>query len=163
MSERYDWLLMILLGIIVALLIGYRLNRWLMSPSPDRLPGIPINETIADHPAIGMLEREGYDVVGGKVKVNLSFETGNKPLHSRLFIDYVASDDRGELYMVKLSRDRLPLDWTGSGIRDRLMSYLLLYPECAGLLYVDVEEQTIHVVNMDWSDEEWIGNDEYNS
>ncbi|MCT1397464.1 hypothetical protein AK95_17850 [Paenibacillus sp. LC231] len=163
MNERYDWLLMILLGVVIALLIGYRLNRWLMSPSPDRLPGIPINEHIPDHPAIGMLEQEGYDVVGGKVKINLSFETGHRPILSRLFIDYIASDDSGELYMVKLARERMPVDWTGSGIRDRLMPFLLLYPECAGLLYIDVNEKSIHRLSMDWSDEEWIGQDDYNS
>lgn len=158
MSERYDWLIMILLGVVIALLVGYRLNRWLMSPTPDRLPGIPINERIPDHPVIGLFEQEGYEVVGGKVKINISFETDRKPLFSRLFIDYVASDDSGELYMVKLARDRKPVEWTGSGIRNQLMPFLLLYPECAGLLYIDSNQ--IHRISMDWSDEEWTGQDE---
>lgn len=163
MNERYDGLLMVLLGIVIVLLIGYRVNRWLMSPQPDLLPGIPINDRIPDHPAIGLLEQEGYEVVGGKVKVNLSFDAGHKPIRSRLFIDYVASGSNGELYMVKLARERMPVDWTGAGIRDRLMPYLLLYPECAGLLYVDINEGEVHRLTMDWSDEEWNGNDEYNT
>lgn len=65
--------------------------------------------------------------------------------------------------MVKLARERMPVDWTGSGIRDRLMPFSLLYPECAGLLYIDVNEKSIHRLSMDWSDEEWIGQDDYNS
>lgn len=97
--------------------------------------GIPINERIPDHPAIGMLEEEGYDVVGGKVKINLSFETGQRPIHSRLFVDYVASDDSGELYMVKVSRDRMPVDWTGSGIRDRLMPFCCCIRNVRAALY----------------------------
>lgn len=161
MNERYDGLLMVLIGIVVIVLIVYRVNRWLMSPQPNLLPGIPINDRIPDHPVIGLLEQEGYEVVGGKVKINLSFSSGDRKIHSRLFIDYVASDGGGQLYMVKLARERMPIDWTGSGIRDRLMPYLLLYPECAGLLYIDMNDQEVHRLGMEWSDEEWMGNDEY--
>lgn len=160
MSESYDWLLMILLGIIILLLIGYQLNRWLMSPEPDHLPGVPINERIPDHPAIALLEQEGYEVVGGKVKINLTFDTDERPIHSRLFIDYIASGENGELYLVKLARERLPVDWTGAGIRDRLMPFLLLYPECEGLLYVDTHAHSVHRLNMEWSDEQWAGNED---
>lgn len=159
MSERMDGFLMILIGILAVIVLVWRLNRWLMSPPAVQLPSVPINERIQDHPAIELLEREGYEVIGGKVKISLSFDTDEGTVHSRLFIDYVASDDSGELYLVKLSRDRLPVDWTGSGIRDRLMPLLLLYPECAGLLYIDQNEHAIRRLTMDWSDEEWVGNE----
>lgn len=160
MSESYDWLLMILLAIVIVLLIGYQLNRWLMSAKPDHLPTVPINDQIPDHPAIALLEQEGYDVIGGKVKINLTFDTEERSIHSRMFIDYVATGEEGELYMVKLARERLPVDWTGAGIRDRLMPFLLLYPECEGLLYVDVHHRRIHRLSLEWSDEEWVGNDD---
>ncbi|WP_106768076.1 hypothetical protein [Paenibacillus faecalis] len=159
MNERYDGLLMVLIGIIVILLLVWRLNRWLTSPASSQLPGVPINEVIPDHPAIELIEQEGYEVIGGKVKVNLTFDTDEMPVYSRLFIDYVVTDDSGDLYLVKLSRERKPLDWTGSGIRDGLMPFMLLYPECAGLLYIDMNENTIRRITMDWSDEEWIGSD----
>ncbi|MFC7681932.1 hypothetical protein [Paenibacillus sp. GCM10028914] len=160
MNERSDGLLMVLIGVVVLLLILWRFNRWIISPSSSHLPGVPINERIQDHPAIDLIEQEGYEVIGGKVKITMAFDTDEHQLHSRLFIDYVASDGNGELYLVKLSRDRLPVDFTGSGIRDRLMPFMLLYPECAGLLYIDLNENAVRRVNMEWSDEEWILNDE---
>ncbi|WP_054957200.1 hypothetical protein [Paenibacillus dakarensis] len=160
MNERYDGILMILIGVVVIILLSWRLNRWLMSSAPGKLPGIPINERIPDHPGIMLLENEGYEVIGGKVKINLTFDTDEQSLQSRLFIDYVASDDNGELYLVKLSRDRLPLEWTGSGIRDQLMPFMIMYPECAGLLYIDLNDNVVRRVTMEWSDEEWnVNND----
>lgn len=160
MNERYDGFLMILIGVVVIILLVWRLNRWLISPGISQLPGMPINERIQDHPAIELMEREGYDVIGGKVKINLSFDTDELLVQSRLFIDYVASDGNGDLYLVKLSRDRLPVDFTGSGIRDRLMPFMVMYPECAGLLYIDLNENAVRRVTMEWSDEEWTLNDE---
>lgn len=160
MNERYDGLVMVLIGVVAILLLSWRLNRWLMSPLSSQLPGVPINERIQDHPAIELMEQEGYEVIGGKVKINLTFDTDEIPVHSRLFIDYVASDGSGDLYLVKLSRDRLPLEWTGSGIRDKLMPFMVMYPECAGLLYIDLNVNAIRRVSMDWSDEEWTLDDE---
>lgn len=160
MNERYDGLVMVMIGVVAILLLSWRLNRWLMSPASSQLPGVPINEVIHDHPAIDLMEREGYEVIGGKVKINLTFDADEVQVYSRLFIDYVVTDDSGDLYLVKLSRERKPLDWTGSGIRDRLMPFMVMYPECAGLLYIDLNENAVRRVTMDWSDEEWIGNDE---
>lgn len=160
MNERYDGLLMVLIGVVALLLLSWRLNRWLMSPASSQLPGVPIHDHIQDHPAIELMDKEGYEVIGGKVKISLNFDTDEEPLQSRLFIDYVALDSNGELYLVKLARDRLPQEWTGSGIRDRLMPFMLIYPECAGLLYVDLNGNTVRRVTMNWSDEEWISNEE---
>ncbi len=47
-------------------------------------------------------------------------------LQSRLFIDLIAEKD-GKHYIVKTARDRMPIDWTGSGVRDRLLVYALAY------------------------------------
>lgn len=159
MSQNSDGLLMVIIGIAAVIVFGWRINRWLSSPAAGQMPGMPINEHIQDHPALDLLVREGYEVVGGKFKINLSFETDEGELQSRFFVDYVASDDSGGLYLVKLSRERMSVEWTGTGIRDRLMPLLLLYPECAGLLYIDQNQDVIRRVSMDWSDEEWIGND----
>ncbi|NMO96892.1 hypothetical protein [Paenibacillus lemnae] len=155
MNERLDTVLMVVIGIMGLLLLVWRINRWLMSPGTSILPAVPINELIPDHPAIALIEQEGYEVVGGKVKINLAFDIGERSVHSRLFVDYVASNDHGELYLVKLSRDRMPMDWNGSTVRDRLMPFLLMYPDCAGLLYVDQQEHAVRRISMEWCDEEW--------
>ena len=163
MNERLDGLLMIVIAAAAAVWLIWLLNRWMTSGGASgQLPGgVPINEHIPHHPALELLEQEGFDVIGGKVKINLAFQTdNNNSLYSRLFIDYVASDQRGSLYLVKLSRDRLPLPWTGAGLRDRLLPLLMMYPECEGLLYVDLDEHAVRRVTMEWSDEEWIGNED---
>lgn len=159
MSQNSDGFLMVIIGIAAVIVFGWRINRWLSSPAAGQMPGMPINEQIQDHPVLDLLVREGYEVVGGKFKINLSFDTDEGELQSRFFVDYVASDDSGSLYLVKLSRERMSVEWTGTSIRDRLMPLLLLYPECAGLLYIDQNHDVIRRVSMDWSDEEWIGND----
>jgi hypothetical protein len=40
------------------------------------------------------------------------------------------------------------MEWTGSGVRKELLTYLLLYPECAGVLFVDLERNEIKVVKL---------------
>ncbi|MNU00607.1 hypothetical protein D3C72_2437780 [compost metagenome] len=74
-------------------------------------------------------------------------------LESRLFIDHFAAEEE-KLYVVKVARDRKPLDWTGSGLRDQLLVYQLLYPEAEGILYVDPRQKTIEKIRFDVPEEE---------
>ncbi|MNP64601.1 hypothetical protein D3C76_1601090 [compost metagenome] len=74
-----------------------------------------------------------------------------------MFIDYVALDEDGAIYLVKTARKRMPLEWTGSSLRDRLLPFFLLYPDCAGMLYVDIYEAEIRQIHFEWDEEEYIG------
>lgn len=150
-----DQVVMVLIGVSVALFLVYRLYIWLQS-SPrsfikDRLP---INTVIQPHPSIELLEGEGYEVIGGKLKIPLSFQVNGSPLYSRLFIDYVASKEEDSVYLVILSRPRKSLEFTGSGLRDTLLPYLLIYPECSGVLYVDMAASAIHEIKLGKDDGE---------
>jgi len=115
---------------------------------------IPLNKIILPHPSIDLLENEGYEVIGGKLKIPLSFNVNGAHMYSRLFIDYVATKEEGSLYLVILSRPRKSLDLTGSGIRDSLLPYLLIYPECSGVLYINTSSRTIQVIMLGKDDGE---------
>lgn len=160
MEGRADLLVMVLIGVLLIIWIAYGLRSWLFNPLPARVPEMPINEQIHDHPAVDLLEEAGYEVIGGKIKIPLLFEADGEEYHSRLFIDYVVRDDDEVLYLVKVARRRLPLEWTGSGLRDRLLPYFLLYPGSGGVLFVDADEGEIRRIHFDWDEEDWNGYDD---
>lgn len=147
MEGQYDKVVIAFLGLTVMIWILYGVRKWLQDPAPEYMPDLVLNEEIQEHPALLILEREGYEVIGGKLKVPLSFQVNQNTLYSRLFIDYVAEKE-DEVYIVKTSRSRMPVEWTGSGIRDRMLLYLLLYPTCDGLLYVDTDEDTVRRISL---------------
>lgn len=155
MAEGSTRIVMVLIGVAVAVFVVYRFILWLQaSPKIGANAPIPLNEDIAPHPAVDLLEASGYEVVGGKLRVPLSFETGGQRLYSRLFIDYVAVDGEEQLYPVLLARPRRVVEWTGSGLRDAVLPYLLLYPDCGGVLYVDAQAGQIHRIALALDDGE---------
>ncbi|NQX44967.1 hypothetical protein HQN87_06465 [Paenibacillus tritici] len=144
-----------LMGLAAAIFIIYRIYIWLQgSPQSFLKDRVPINKVIQRHPCIGLLEDAGYEVVGGKLKIPLSFQVNGAPMYSRLFIDYVALKNEEHYYLVILSRPRKELEFTGSGLRDTLLPYLLIYPDCSGVLYVDTVNSNIHVINFGKDDGE---------
>lgn len=154
MEEHWDGLLIVLIAGIV-FFISYRSFRtWVRKPLTLRSRlGFQMNEVILDHPAVHLLERAGYEVVSDKLKVPLTFKVNDSLLHSRMFIDYIVQRD-GELYLVRIARERSGIEWTGSGIRKELLPYLLLYPECAGVLYVDADHGEIKEITLTTDDDE---------
>lgn len=150
-----DKVVMAFIGVALSIFIIYRIFVWLQSsPRSFMKDQIPFNKVIIPHPSIDLLEEEGYEVVGGKLKIPLSFNVNGSKLYSRLFIDYIATKEEGTLYLVIIARPRKPLDFTGSGIRDTLLPYLLIYPECSGVLYVNVTTGSIQVIKLGKDDGE---------
>lgn len=139
----------VLLLIAVAVVWLYQRGRiWYWKPRP-RL-AIPKQDDIfvASEEAVRLLNAEGYEIVAGKTKLPVTVFVDGEPLESRLFVDaYVMKDD--ELYIVKLARDRQPLDMTASAIRDRLLVYALIYPEASGVLYVDPPHRFVRKITFD--------------
>ncbi|MCC3379712.1 hypothetical protein ACFQ5D_11695 [Paenibacillus farraposensis] len=156
MDTRYDTVIIIVIGVILAIWAFYSLRAWLEEPEPLVLRTIPLNEDMDEGPAVNLLEKAGYDVVGGKMKIPLAFKVNGNTVHSRLFIDYVAVQN-SSTYMVKTARRKKPMEWSGPELRDRLMPYLLLYPGCAGVLYVDTDQQSIRLITLveDLEEEEY--------
>ncbi|MFD0694985.1 hypothetical protein ACFQZT_12835 [Paenibacillus sp. GCM10027628] len=95
-----------------------------------------------------LLEGAGFDVLAGKTKIPITMTVGDsEQLESRLFIDYFVQKN-DEIYLVKLAKERKPLEMTGSSVRDMLLPYSLIYPEAAGVLYVDMGQSKIKKITF---------------
>lgn len=93
--------------------------------------------------ATKLLEKNGYRVFAGKTRIPIDIEVnGDETLHSRLFVDYFAAKG-SQRYAVKLAKERMTLEMTGSGLRDKLLVYQLIVPGLTGVLYVDLHSRTI--------------------
>lgn len=150
-----DQAVMVLIGLVVAIVVIYRIYIWLQgSPGSFMKDRVPINKEILPSPSIDLLEAAGYEVIGGKLKIPLSFRVDGASMYSRLFIDYVASKEEDRFYLVILSRPRKTLELTGSALRDTLLPYLLIYPECSGVLYVNTATSVIHEIKLGKDDGE---------
>ncbi|WP_144935633.1 hypothetical protein [Paenibacillus sp. 32O-W] len=140
----------ILLLILVLLIVwGWsRLRRWWSKP-PETEWEIEVDEEIPVTDAVALLEESGYEVMTLKRRVNIHIMVNDEQEYqSRLFVDHFARKDNG-LYVVKLAKERMPLDMTGSGLRDRLMPYALIFKEAEGILYVDPKLRTIHNIRFE--------------
>lgn len=153
MGMQTDGFLMVIIVAFLLFLIYRSVQSWLRKPVALRRGlEFELNEDIEDHPEVQLLREHGYEVISGKLRVPLTFMVNNAKLNSRLFIDYVVTRE-DELYLVRTARPRQPMDWTGSGVRKELLPYLLLYPDCTGLLYIDAEHSEIKVILLDSEDE----------
>lgn len=107
------------------------------------------DEEPPDDEAARLLEEYGYEVIGGKRRIPIEISvSGGEMLQSRLFIDYMVSKN-GLYYTVKLAKERKPVEWTGSSIRERLLVYQLVFPNTAGVLYVDLQQRKVHCFVFD--------------
>lgn len=155
MNSKYDTLLVAALGVVVFFWVMYAFRSWLRRPEHPRLYAISLNEEIEEGPATAILEENGYEVTGGRLRVPLSFDVNGDTISSGLYIDYIAEREQ-RVYIVKISRRRKSLEWSNSEIRDQFLPLLLLYPEVAGVLYVDTEEGTVRRIVLiadEWNDE----------
>lgn len=154
MGAYSDGLLMIVIAGIGAYLLYRGFRSWVRKPFSLRSGiGFEMNEEILEHPAVDLLEQAGYEVISDKLKVPLTFRVDGELLHSRLFIDYIAVKN-GEFYLVRTARERLPMEWTGSGLRRDLLPFLLLYPECAGVLYADPDQGELKEISLTTDEDE---------
>ncbi|QHT60450.1 hypothetical protein GXP70_11245 [Paenibacillus lycopersici] len=149
MGNFGDWLVMIAAGGLLLYWIYRAFYRWLHEP-PGLNTKLLLSEAEAvkeDDANVQFLERAGYEVTHGKYRVPLTIDLDGTMLQSRLFIDLIAEKD-GKHYIVKTARERMPIDWTGSGVRDRLLVYALLLPNCEGVLFVDQKEAVIRTITF---------------
>jgi len=148
-----DGFVLVLLLAIFALWAIYLLRRWWYA-LPDRKMAIEADEEIPVTEAVALLEQAGYEVLTVKRRVPIYIEidggsdAGGEDLESRLFIDHWARFE-DNLYLVKVERERQPYEWTGSGLRERLLAYALLYEDAAGVLVVSPHTGRIRKVEFE--------------
>lgn len=154
MGKYGDWFIMLVAGSLLAIWLFRAFYRWLHEPaSMNRIKLGKGGQLMANDENIKLLERSGYEVSSGKHLVPIPIELDGVPLGkgSRLYIDYIA-EKNNLTYIVKTARDRMPMDWTASGVRDRLLVYALLLPDCAGVLFVDAKEKNIRKITFHIAD-----------
>jgi hypothetical protein len=145
-----EWFIMLFAGVLLLIWLYRAFYRWLHEPAVMNRAKLGKGGTIAANDAnAALLVREGYDVVSGKHVIPIGIDLDGSPLEpgSRLYIDYIAERD-GHTYIVKTARDRMPIDWSASGVRDRLLVYSLLLPQCDGVLYIDAKEGRIRKIEF---------------
>jgi hypothetical protein len=149
MPKQSDGIVLIFLVILLCVWLYYRFKRWLYAPFRIKLP-FPEPSPVMRNEAVLLLEESGYQVISGRKKVPIHVELDDVQLdpHTRLFIDYFARKDN-ELYVVKLSKKRLVMEWSASRIREQFMNYHGLFQEAHGVLYVDLEEHRIYKVKFE--------------
>lgn len=150
MDSYLDWFLMVLAGALILFWVFRAFYRWLHEPSSvNRLRLGKGGELKPDDENVLLLEQAGYEVSSGKHIIPIPVYLDGVPIGkgSRLYIDYIAEMDKN-IYIVKASRERMPMEWTASGVRDRLLVYSLLLPECAGVLYVDAKDKVVRKITF---------------
>ncbi len=142
-----DLIVILLILIVFVAWISKRFTNWLVNPPKKRFR-LPQGSEIADDAAVELLEGAGFDVLAGKTRVPIAMTVGDtEEFQSRLYIEYFAEKNE-QLYVVKLARERKPMEMTGSSIRDNLLVYQLLFPDAAGVLYVDMEQLKIKKISF---------------
>jgi hypothetical protein len=154
MNLNGDWLIMLGAGALLLFWTYRSFYRWLHAPaSMNRLRLGKGGVLKPDDEHIALLERAGYEVTSGKHMIPVPIELDGAPLGngSRLYIDYIAEKDK-RMYVVKTARERMPMDWSASGVRERLLVYALLLPECSGVLFVDAKLRTVRKITFHIAD-----------
>jgi len=147
MTRQSDVFMLVGIVLVLCVWLYFRFKRWLYAPTKVKLP-FPEPSPFPRNEAVRLLEEAGYEVISGKMRIPLLVELDDEPMDSRVFVDLFARKDY-ELYAVKVSRQRQPMQWTASGIRDRLMIYTTLFKETHGVLYVDLEENRVRKIRID--------------
>lgn len=146
MTSQGDTIVLAMIIIAFVIWAYIILKRWTDRPPLRKMPFIsnaaPLSEELKT-----LLRAHGYTPIGGKLKIPLKITVDGRHLTSRMFIDGFAQKQQ-ELFVVRLHRNRQPIEWTGAGVRNHLLSYALLYEETAGVLYVNEHENDVTEVRF---------------
>jgi hypothetical protein len=148
-----DWLVFLVAIGLLLLWLWKRFDRWLHEPPGHRIRKLAESGEVLRDEAVELLESHGYEVLSGKHRVPLGVKVDEGPMQpTRLYFDYLAVKE-DLYYLVKLEKTRMPIDWTASGLRDRLMVYSLLFPDCEGIVVADPVQRWVRTVRFKVEDE----------
>ncbi|WP_373230472.1 hypothetical protein [Cohnella sp.] len=147
--ERFgDWVIMLAAASLMVWWVFKRFGRWLHEPPGSRLRKLARAGGVIQDDNVALLQTKGYEVLSGKHRVTLGVELDDGPtMPTRLYFDYLAKKE-DKYYLVKLERARQPLDWTASGLRESLLVYALLFPDCEGIMIVTLRDQQLKIVRF---------------
>lgn len=148
MDRFGDWIIMLAAAGIMVWWALRRFDRWLHEPPGSRLRKLATAGGVDQDENVQLLQEQGYEVLSGKHRVPLGVALDDGPvMPTRLYFDYLAFKN-DKYFLVKLERSRQPMEWTASGLRERLLAYALLFPECEGIVIVLAQEQQLKIVRF---------------
>ncbi|MFD0670521.1 hypothetical protein [Cohnella sp. GCM10027633] len=148
MDKLGDVLIMLIAAGVMVWWIIRRLDRWLHEPPGSRLRKLAKAGGVEPDAAVELLQEHGFDVLSGKHRVPLGVKVDDGPMQpTRLYFDYLAAKEH-KYYLVKLERARQPTEWTASGLRERLLVFALLFPDCEGIVIADPGEKQVRTVRF---------------
>lgn len=148
--QQGDTFVLILVVIILVVWLWIAFRRWLRLPSRTTMAEwhIEPEDEIPVTEAVELLEHSGFEVLTQKRRVPIRIVVNDSEEYTTRFtIDHFVRDEEG-IYAVKVLKEDRQLEWSGSGLRDELLPYHLLYPEAVGVIVVDLEEQSIHRIQF---------------
>lgn len=147
----------ILIFVILAIIIWFAVlvYRWLYAPERTKMFFLQhaANGEAMTGRAVELLEQHGYKVLYGKHKLGLvmTVDDDQDPYRSNLFYDYFVQSGR-DLYAVKIAKDRKPLRWSGTALRDQFLALYLAYEALSGVLYVDLQHDKVTKIEFELND-----------
>ncbi|MFB9277342.1 hypothetical protein [Cohnella cellulosilytica] len=148
MDSVGDWLIMLIAAGVMGWWIVRRVDRWLHEPPDARLRRLAVAGGVEEDEHVSLLKEQGFHVLSGKHRIPLGVSVDDGPvMPTRLYFDYLAEKEN-KYYLVKLERPRQPMEWTASGLRERLLVYALLFPDCHGIVLVLPQERQIKTVRF---------------
>ncbi|MBB6692955.1 hypothetical protein H7B90_16225 [Cohnella xylanilytica] len=153
MAQFGDWIVFLVAVGLLLWWIWRRFDNWLHAPPGYRIRKLAKAGGVEPDETVDLLEENGYEVLSGKHRIPLAVSIDEGPLQpTRLFFDYLAVKE-DKYYLVKLDKSRMPLEWTASGLRERLLVYALLFPECEGIIVADPKDRLVRTVRFKVEDE----------
>jgi hypothetical protein len=154
LARAGDWILLLAGAGLMLWWAVRRFDHWLHEPPAVRLRKLAQAGPIEQSEAVELLQEHGYEVLSGKHRIPLAVRVDDGPAQStRLYFDYLACKE-DKYYLVKLERSRLPTEWTASGLRERLLVYALLFPDCEGIIVADPRDKLLRAVRFQVEDDE---------
>ncbi|WP_256757179.1 hypothetical protein [Cohnella sp. WQ 127256] len=148
MDRLGDWVIMLAAAGIMVWWVVRRIDRWLHEPPGSRLRKLALAGGVDQDDTVLLLQEHGYEVLSGKHRIPLGVVLDDGPVMStRLYFDYLITKE-DKYYLVKLERARQPMEWTASGLREQLLVYALMFPDCDGIVIVLAQEQQIKTVRF---------------
>jgi len=155
MNGIVEWIVMIIAFTFIIILVYRWLFRFLHTPATITRVRLGKGSKVKDNdPNVILLREKGYVVLSSRHMIPVVIELDGEALDktSNLYVDYVV-EKNGKLYVARYDRERKPIEWTASGIRDNFLNYALLLPEMFGVLYINHKENIIKKINFHLMDE----------
>ncbi|MGZ9586167.1 DNA-binding protein [Paenibacillus marinisediminis] len=136
--------------IIIALIVWAAAATYYALHRPEPLEQLHLTDHyVHDEEVDRWLEREGFEIIGGKYYIPLHFRVDTEEERvSRLWVDCMVTRDE-EWYPVRIVRERMELDWSAAGLRKLWAAYRMALPESDGIVIVNQAERSVRVVRID--------------